>query len=92
MRASDGTVLGTFPVDDGPEGVFLDGANIWVANDFSDTVTKLRASDGGVLGTFFGGDGPVNFAFDGKDMWVTDYYSYTVTVRCGPTTAACAIV
>ncbi len=33
LRASDGTVLGTFPVaGPNPAGVAFDGANIWVAN------------------------------------------------------------
>jgi DNA-binding beta-propeller fold protein YncE len=31
LRASDGTVLGTFPVGFFPLGVAFDGANIWVA-------------------------------------------------------------
>jgi len=30
----------------------FDGANIWVANNVSNNVTKLRASTGTVLGTF----------------------------------------
>jgi len=33
-------------------GVAFDGANIWVTNYGSNSVTKLRASDGSTLGTF----------------------------------------
>jgi hypothetical protein len=29
----------------------FDGANIWVSNSYSNTVTKLGASDGVTLGT-----------------------------------------
>jgi DNA-binding beta-propeller fold protein YncE len=51
-------VQGTFNVGDFPYGVAFDGANIWVANSGSDTVTKLRASDGEVQGTFNVGESP----------------------------------
>src|SRR2546422_11304122 len=64
LRASDGTVLGTFAVGTDPIGVAFDGANIWVANEGSTNVTKLRASDGMVLGTFAVGTAPVGVAFD----------------------------
>src|SRR5580704_10791719 len=47
-----------------PFGVAFDGANIWVANAFSNTVTKLRASDETLLGTFAAGSGPFGVAFD----------------------------
>jgi hypothetical protein len=68
LRASDGTVLGTFPVGVNPTGVAFDGANIWVAG--GNNVTKLRASDGFVLGTFLLGAGPFGVAFDGANIWV----------------------
>jgi DNA-binding beta-propeller fold protein YncE len=60
-----------FPVETGPEAVAFDGANIWVANSGSNSVTKLRANDGGNLGTFPVGTGPENMAFDGANIWVT---------------------
>ncbi len=40
LRASDGANLGTFPVGTRPLGVAFDGANIWVANSGSSTVSK----------------------------------------------------
>ncbi|WP_303855921.1 YncE family protein, partial [Salinicola salarius] len=46
-----------------PNGVAFDGENIWVTNNFDDTVTKLRASDGDLQGTFNVGDGPYGVAF-----------------------------
>jgi DNA-binding beta-propeller fold protein YncE len=53
-----------------PMGVSFDGANIWVANEFSNNVTKLRASDGATLGTF-AVMRPFGVAFDGANIWVT---------------------
>ena len=41
LRASSVTILGTFTVGNLPAGVAFDGANIWVANQFSNTVSKL---------------------------------------------------
>ena len=40
---ADGTTAGTFATGSLPEGVGFDGADIWVANLGSSTVTKLRA-------------------------------------------------
>jgi hypothetical protein len=79
LRASDGVVLGTFPVGANPTGVAFDGINIWVANQISNNVTKLRASDGTVLGTFSVGLGPTGVAFDGINVWVTNRGSNNVT-------------
>jgi hypothetical protein len=67
-----------FPVGNSPEGVAFDGANIWVTNVGSNTVTKLRASDGAALGTFSAGGSPVGVAFDGANIWVANA-SDTVT-------------
>ena len=47
-----------FAVGSFPTGICFDGANIWVTNAGSDTVTKLRASDGALLGTFAVGGVP----------------------------------
>jgi hypothetical protein len=69
----------TFPVEGGPFGVAFDGANIWVANSGSNSVTKLRASDGANLGTFSVGGGPLGIAFDGANIWVTNRGSNSVT-------------
>jgi hypothetical protein len=68
----------TFPVESGPFGVAFDGANIWVTNGGSNSVTKLRASDGVHLGSFSVGNYPVGIAFDGANIWVTNTNSNTV--------------
>jgi DNA-binding beta-propeller fold protein YncE len=45
LRASEGTILGTFTVQSlngqGADGAAFDGANIWVANYRSGSVSKL---------------------------------------------------
>src|SRR3989304_8020470 len=69
----------TFMVGFYPYGVAFDGANIWVTNSGSVSVTKLRASDGMVIGTYAVGFAPRGVAFDGTNIWVVNYDSGTVT-------------
>lgn len=52
----------------------FDGANIWVANTGSGSVTKVRVSDGANLGTFTTGGNPAGMAFDGLNIWVSNNY------------------
>ena len=70
----------TFAVGSGPEALAFDGANIWVANLGSNTVSVLRASDGFHVMTPTVGPSPVGLAFDGANMWVANYGSSTVSV------------
>jgi DNA-binding beta-propeller fold protein YncE len=79
LRASDGTVLGTFTVGVAPLGIAFDGA-VWVANRNSNTVDELRASDGTVLGTFTAPGGPYGVAFDLTYVWVSGD-SYLLVLR-----------
>src|ERR1044072_1585372 len=65
-------------VGQGPEGIATDGTVVFVANQFSDTVTKLHASDGSVVGTYAVGHRPVAVAFDGAFFWVANYLSNNV--------------
>lgn len=69
IRATDGTILGTFSVSSFPTAIAFDGANIWVTSD-PNNVTKFRASDGVNLGSFVVGAGPRDLAFDGTNIWV----------------------
>jgi len=69
----------SFPVGTNPYGVAFDGANVWVTNQGSSSVSKLRASDGTVLGTFAVGTLPAGVAFDGANIWVANYGSNTVS-------------
>jgi len=71
IRASDGVVIGVYPITFNTVGMTFDGANIWVPSQFG--VYKYRASDGTLLGVFprpttnYG-----NAAFDGANIWVTN--------------------
>jgi DNA-binding beta-propeller fold protein YncE len=53
-----------------PDGIAFDGADLWVANHESGTVTEIRASDGAIIGNFRAGGMPVGVAFDGANIWV----------------------
>lgn len=77
LRASDGEVLGSFPVGVTPNALAFDGEYIWVYNASDEALTKLRASSGQVVGTFeigpesgfYGGIG--DLLFDGEHIWVS---------------------
>ena len=71
--------IATVTVGDGPQGVAFDGTNIWAANTFSSSVSKIDPSTNTVIATVAVGDGPVGVAFDGTNIWITNYYSGTVS-------------
>ena len=52
--SQNSTVLGLTTVGDGPRAVRSDGADLWVANNSSSTVSRVRASDGKLLETWTG--------------------------------------
>jgi uncharacterized protein (TIGR03437 family) len=91
--------VGGFPVgwptggSSEPKGVVFDGTNIWVANFFTNNVTKLLASTGAILGTYSVGANnyPVGLAFDGSNIWVTNQGSNTVTKLLASTGAIVGI-
>jgi DNA-binding beta-propeller fold protein YncE len=60
-------------------GVAFDGANMWVANGLTDTVTELQAATGKVLGTYAVGLYPTAVAFDGANIWVANNQSNSVS-------------
>lgn len=72
-----------YPVGAKPVTLAFDGANIWVANQDSQTVSKLRASDGMALGTFPVGGVPYGLLFDGANIWVE---LSRLQKNCGPAT------
>jgi hypothetical protein len=69
----------TFAVGSHPYGMAFDGSNIWVVNNFGNTVTKLRVSDVTNMGTFAVGSRPGGAAFDGANIWVVNSQSSSVT-------------
>jgi DNA-binding beta-propeller fold protein YncE len=71
---SNGNILQTVTVGDGPEIPIFDGTNIWVPNQNSSTISVIRASTGTVLATLSGNglNQPVSAAFDGQRILVTN--------------------
>ena len=77
-RSLGTTVVGTYGVGTNPQAIAFDGANIWVANYFSNNIMKLNPSTGAVVGTYGVGN-PLSIAFDGANIWVTNNGSNNVT-------------
>jgi len=69
----------TFAVGFYPYGVTFDGANIWVSNSGSNSLTKLRANDGALIGTYAVGPLPRGIVFDGTNIWVANSGSNRIT-------------
>ncbi|HKF43868.1 MAG TPA: S-layer homology domain-containing protein [Thermoanaerobaculia bacterium] len=53
-RPQNSLVLGLTTVGLNPVSAHFDGADVWVANEISDTVSRVRASDGKLLETWTG--------------------------------------
>ncbi|HKF45069.1 MAG TPA: S-layer homology domain-containing protein, partial [Thermoanaerobaculia bacterium] len=71
---SGGAILQTVTIGSVPMYPVFDGANIWVPNFASNSVSVVRASTGAVLATLTGNGlaGPKDAAFDGQRILVTD--------------------
>jgi hypothetical protein len=83
-----GGVIGGYPSGgSGSRGVVVTPAdnNVWIANSYSDTVTRLGQS-GSLLAAITVGDTPTGVAVDGAGkVWVTNYGSSDV-MRINPLT------
>lgn len=77
-----GAVLQTVTVGIGPIFPAFDGANIWVPNISSSSVSVVRASNGTVLQTLTGNGlaGPVAAAFDGQRVLITNQSGDSVSL------------
>jgi len=78
----------TIPVGRQPEGLVSDGRHVWVANNRSNSVTKIRSADGAVLGEFRVGGGPMGLAWDGAHVWVANHewlQDHSTLMRLDPT-------
>ena len=64
-----------------PVALAFDGANMWVANQGSNTVTRLRASDAVVLAMLPVGPTPIAAAFDGTNVWLLNAGNQTLSRR-----------
>ncbi len=79
LRWYHANLTASFAAGPFPFGLAFDGANIWVANNSANTVSRLRACDGANLGTFEVGTFPEGVAFDGANIWVTNFGGNSVT-------------
>jgi len=69
----------SFAAQTAPWGMAFDGANMWVANAQSNSVSKFRVSDGANLGNFPLGHPAQLLAFDGASIWASDGVTYKIT-------------
>jgi hypothetical protein len=79
---SSGSVLQTVTVGTVPLYPAFDGANIWVPNNISNSVTVARASNGAVLATLTGNglSLPFQAAFDSQRILVTNLAGNSVSL------------
>jgi DNA-binding beta-propeller fold protein YncE len=61
--------MGTFRVGAFPQFVAFDGANIWVTDQGTNSISKLSACNGALIGTFAAGSLTTGIAFDGANVW-----------------------
>jgi YVTN family beta-propeller protein len=82
---SDGSIAQSVSVGVSPTYMAFDGANIWVPNQSSDSITVVQASTGKVVATI-SSDGanrlssPLQTAFDGERILVTNPGNDSVTL------------
>jgi hypothetical protein len=70
----------TFITAAGPSiATLFDGTNIWTANSFDNTVTKIIAVSSTLVATYPAGNFPGALAYDGVNLWVTNEGDNTVT-------------
>lgn len=79
---SNGAILQTIPVGDGPGFPAFDGTNIWVPNYTSGTLSVVRASTGAIVATLFGNGlfSPQTAAFDGERILITNFNGDSVSL------------
>jgi hypothetical protein len=73
------------PVDNEPGGVKSDGADLWVANYLSGTISRVRASDGQLLGTWTGATRAAQVLVARGRIFVTGNMSPGVLYMIDPT-------
>ena len=68
----------TFHLPNVPTAMLRVGDDLWIANQFTGTVTHVGA-DGSILGDFPAGSKPVALAFDGARLWVANQEAAVLT-------------
>lgn len=80
MRQSDWTILNTVAVQEYPEGLVFDGANMWVANYGSSNVSVIDAATATVMVIYADNANPGAMAFGGTNIWVASFGTNTLLV------------
>lgn len=63
----------------GPEAIWFDGkGSVWIANQFTNSVSQIATSNGTLVATYPAGKGPVALASDGKSLWIANLRDNTV--------------
>lgn len=65
----EGSVVGDYPVDDGPLSMAFDGAHLWIAHQDSQTLVQLDVSTGDVRQRYVLPGAPAALEFDGSQLW-----------------------
>lgn len=63
----------------GPSDICFDGANLWVTNFSSNSMTKITAQTGAVAQTVTVGTSPFGCCYDGTNVWTANYGTLTVS-------------
>ena len=80
--------LGLTTVGSAPGEPACDGRDVWVANHFGDTITRVRGSDGRVLETWTGATGVVTMLSAMGTVFATGYLSPSSLYRIDPSQPA----
>jgi DNA-binding beta-propeller fold protein YncE len=66
---ANGHVTSQYHLPNVPTAMLLVGNDLWIANSFAGTVTRV-GPEGAVLGDYQAGHNPVALAYDGHSLWV----------------------
>jgi len=70
--------VSTFHLPNVPTAMLRIGSDLWIANQFTGTVTHIGA-DGSILGDYPAGSKPVALAFDGRHVWLANQEAAALT-------------
>jgi YVTN family beta-propeller protein len=96
IATASNTVTATIPVGNGPTGAAVtpDGSHVYVANDFSNTVSVIATATNTVTTTIPVGNAPIGVAAtpDGSHVYVANDVSNTVSVIATASNTVTAII
>ena len=72
-------VTQTIDVGDGPDGLAVDGRNVWVANSLDGTVSQVSADTDHEVAHYTVGNDPTGVAVGDGSIWVTNAGDGTIT-------------